>query len=68
MQSTHKIVIPYLSFANEKIDVPVGLSELLESTWTRKEEVSVSKVVDKFSRVIYKKPDGRWATKFERRK
>ncbi|MHA6258321.1 hypothetical protein ACXYMX_00280 [Sporosarcina sp. CAU 1771] len=60
----YKIEIPHLSFENEKIETPVGLSELLESTWTVKGEIN-NEVVSKFHRTTFKKPNGRWVTKFE---
>lgn len=62
----HKIEIPYLIFEGEKIETPVGLSELLESAWKLDSDCeSTSDIVNKFDRKAYKNKDGRWVTKFE---
>lgn len=63
----HKIVVPYLTFENEKIDTPVGLSELLEPTWSLDvDNEGMNEVVNQFKRTTYKRPNGRWSTKFEK--
>ncbi len=62
----HKITVPYLMFGNEKIEPPVGLSELLETAWTKRSEVSDREKVSGYKRQVYKNSNGRWVTKFER--
>lgn len=60
-----KIVVPFLSFGNEEINSPIGLSEILEKTWVKKiDDEPNNEVVNHFSRSIYKSSNGRWATKF----
>lgn len=65
----YKIEVPHLSFENEIIESPVGLSELLESAWKLDSDCkSTSDIVNKFDRKVYKNNDGRWVTKFEMKK
>lgn len=65
-----KIVIPYLVFENERIEVPVGFSEILETAWKKRDGNEVdptAEVVSKYERSTYKQGNGRWATKFKLR-
>lgn len=66
MQHAYKIIIPHLVIGGEKLDVPVGLSEILESTWSKeKNDDSIGEIVNRYNRTVYKQENGRWATKYE---
>ncbi|WP_210469680.1 hypothetical protein [Sporosarcina sp. 6E9] len=64
----HKIVVPHLTFEGEKIETPVGLSELLEPAWTLRAECEpISDVANGYERRVYKRENGCWTTKYEKK-
>lgn len=60
-----KIEIPYLLIGGFKVETPVGLSELLESAWSRKSEIQRDReFVSKYERTVFKNENGRWVTRY----
>ncbi|MEK5334401.1 hypothetical protein [Lysinibacillus sp. FSL W8-0992] len=63
-----KIFIPHLIFEGEKIETPLGLSELLEPAWSTNVDTSkIDEVVSLYDREVYKNERGRWMTKYTRK-
>lgn len=65
--SVGKIIIPYLQIGDFKVETPVGLAELLQNAWARpKENDPVDKFVSKYHRTVFRNPEGRLVTKYEK--
>lgn len=63
-----KIVIPYLEIGGERIPTPVGLSELLEPTWSLDvDRERVNKTANQYDFIHYKNEKGRWVTKCKKK-
>lgn len=63
-----KIVIPYLEIGGERIPTPVGLSELLESTWSLDaDRERVNKTASQYDFIHYKNEKGRWVTRCKKK-
>ncbi len=63
-----KIVIPYLEIGGERIPTPVGLSELLEPTWSLDvDRERVNKTASQYEFIHYKNEKGRWVTRCKKK-
>lgn len=64
-----RIEIPNLTIGGEVIPSPVGLSEILESSWSLNvNRENVNQIADKYDFKDYKNPEGNWATKCSKKK
>lgn len=68
VHQAQKIIIPYLEIGGEKIPTPVGLSELLEPTWSLNvDRGKVNEIASQYDFINFKNEKGRWVTKCKKK-
>lgn len=61
----NSINIKQLQIGEFKVDTPIGLSELLESTWSKpKKNDEVVNYSSNFNRVVFRNEEGRLITRY----
>lgn len=60
-----KVIIPHLQIGEFRVDTPIGLSELLQDTWTNKPiNDDVEEFVSNYDRTVFKNEKGQIVTRY----
>lgn len=63
-----RIVIPYLQIGEFRVETPIGLSELLEPAWSKREgKYEVEEFASQFTRTVFRNSEGKLITIYEKR-
>lgn len=61
----HSVIIQQLQIGEFKVDTPIGLSELLESTWSKpKKDDEVNEFTTNYNRIVFRNEEGRLVTRY----
>lgn len=63
-----RIIIPFLEIGGERVETPIGFSELLDPVWSSNVDTRKTKeIASQFECTTYKNEKGRWVTCFEKK-
>lgn len=66
---SYQITIPYLQIGEYRVETPVGLSELLEKSWTVKvENDDIDTFASSYHRTVFRNSEGRLVTRYKKSK
>lgn len=61
----YQITIPYLQIGEFRVETPIGLSELLQPSWSKpKKDDKTEKFLSQYERTVFRNSEGRIVTKY----